>query len=536
MQTSPLLAIRLLTCGCLLGALQLSNASAQSTWVGAGANNSISTSANWDPATLPNFAGGIEDGTNTVSLIFNNNAQDAVVNMTTLRRAVRDFSFEGAATGAFTFTNTGRWILTPGGAVTIGQEVTNPISIGRLGVGSNAPSGSYTILNNATNAAAFMTNISLVAYATNGASFNLILDGVNTGNNRINGLQQNASAGALSVTKNGSGTWILGAPGSPNYAGGVTVNDGILGLGGNTSLGTGTLTINGGAVASAVTGRTLANNIVVGGDFGLGGLAQPLTLNGNVDLGGATRTITLGNSATLGGVISNGGLVLESDNNTRSLTLTDNSSYTGPTTVNGGILRVNGSLATSTLTVNAGGILEGSGSISGDTVISGVHSPGTSPGLQSFGGDLAYSDGATVVWELTGNTTLGRGSAYDGIDVAGNLDFSGTVSLSLVFNTAGSGVSWLDDLWASDQQWIIYNVGGSTSGVSNFQVAVEDWADGAGLLFSSNLSGSSFGLSQVGDDVLLSYVVPEPSIYALLGLSAAAFAGYRLRRRKRDGK
>ena len=48
-----------------------------------------------------------------------------------------------------------------------------------------------------------------------------------------------------------------------------------------------------------------------------------------------------------------------------------------------------------------------------------------------------------------------------------------------------------------------------------------------------NLGGVYTSEFAIQDSALYVNVVPEPSTYALLGLSAAAFAGYTLRRRKR---
>jgi len=72
-------------------------------------------------------------------------------------------------------------------------------------------------------------------------------------------------------------------------------------------LGSGTLTINGVAIGSVVSARTVTNSVSVNADFQLGGVTLPglgsslSIFNGNVDLGGGTRTISLGQSATFNG-------------------------------------------------------------------------------------------------------------------------------------------------------------------------------------------------------------------------------------------
>lgn len=349
--------------------------------------------------------------------------------------------------------------------------------------------------------------------------------------------------GSGSVTKTGTGTMTLSTANS--HSGGTVLSAGAIALNSGGALGSGTLTINGGQIGSITSQRTLANAVVVGGNFTLGGMSggASTTLNGDMDLGGAARTITLGNSATLGGVVSNGGLIIESSNATRFLNLTNNNSYTGPTTVNGGIFRVNGSLASSSVTINSGATLGGSGTISGATFISGTHSPGNSPGLQTFDSDLTYNSGASVIWELEANTLGGRGTSYDGIDVGGDLDFSGPVVFNLVFNGPGSAVTWSDDLWKSDylgaSGWLVYSVadGGTINNFTNLTLSVIDWVDSGANSLSLVRGGAIFSLFEDGNNIYLNYTaVPEPSSYALLGLAVAAMAGYRIRRLKRMGR
>jgi hypothetical protein len=44
---------------------------------------------------------------------------------------------------------------------------------------------------------------------------------------------------------------------------------------------------------------------------------------------------------------------------------------------------------------------------------------------------------------------------------------------------------------------------------------------------------ANFGSGDINGQVMQVQVIPEPSTYALLGLSAAAFGAYRWRRRRR---
>jgi fibronectin-binding autotransporter adhesin len=203
--------------------------------------------------------------------------------------------------------------------------------------------------------------------------------------------------------------------------------------------------------------------------------------------------------------------------------------YAGLTRVTAGELVVNGNMSNGGgTTVLSEGTLSGSGTLASAS-IAGAHSPGNSPGLQTFTQNLSYETSAEVVWELVASTTSGRGVNYDGIDVGGNLAFAGATSLRLIFDLPESGVMWSDSFWNANRQgssgWLVFNVTGETSGFANLNILPEDWVDAAGQSFSLSRSQASFGLAQVGSDVYLTYTaVPEPRVYILLGLAAALLA------------
>ncbi len=276
---------------------------------------------------------------------------------------------------------------------------------------------------------------------------------------------------------------------------------------------------------------------------------------GDVELlsGGAfIDTNGLGNVGISAVLTGNGGLTKL---NTGTLTLDAANSYTGVTTVEAGALKLgsSGSLAHSTIiqvnhgatfdvtakssfTIGGHQTLSGSGTVLGNVLIEGGHNPGSggAPGILTHQHNLAY-DNASVFWELTGNTTSGRGAIYDGINVNGSLSFSGATQLNLAFSNS---VDWNNDFWKNDQAWLLYSVGGSLNDfdLNAFSIPSYNWLDGSGNAFNDILSpGSGFDLSEVNGDIWLYYtyntsaIIPEPGRGILL---LAGLLGAILRRRR----
>ena len=220
-----------------------------------------------------------------------------------------------------------------------------------------------------------------------------------------------------------------------------------------------------------------------------------------------------------------------------TLELTGASTNTGATTVSGGTLIVNGSTSSqSVVSVASGATLGGSGTLGGATTVAGTHSPGNSPGVQTFTGDLTYASGASVVWELAANTESNSPLAVDQVVVGGDLSFTGSTALQIVLDWAGSTVDWDDAFWAANRSWVLFDVAGSTGGFGNLQVANAAYLDASGALLGEVRQGASFFLSQDGSDIRINYVapVPEPSTYGLmLGALALVSAAARRRRARR---
>jgi autotransporter-associated beta strand protein len=145
---------------------------------------------------------------------------------------------------------------------------------------------------------------------------------------------------------------------------------------------------------------------------------------------------------------------------TGTLTLSGVNTYTGTTTVFGGVLDVEGSIASSPLTtVNAGGALTGAGTVGNTTIATGgIFLPGaTTPGSSTtVAGNLAFQSGALYLVQL-------NSAASTFANVTGTATLAGTVGASFA---PGSTVM---------KQYMILAFAGARSGTF----------DGAGVIGAS---------------------------------------------------
>ncbi|MBR1211978.1 autotransporter outer membrane beta-barrel domain-containing protein [Bradyrhizobium sp. JYMT SZCCT0180] len=176
----------------------------------------------------------------------------------------------------------------------------------------------------------------------------------------------------------------------------VVPNTGLLVL-------TGTNTYAGGTTIQ--TGATL--------QLGAGGTTGSIL--GNVANSG-TLAFNRSDAVQFDGVVSGAGALRK--DGAGALNLTGNNTYTGNTTVNAGLLAVNGSTASSALTtVNAGGLLGGNGTVGNTTINGGTLAPGNSIGLLTVQGSLVFTAASSYLVEVsptnadrtnvTGTATLG---------------------------------------------------------------------------------------------------------------------------------
>ena len=282
------------------------------------------------------------------------------------------------------------------------------------------------------------------------------------------------------------GTWALqGAL----VSGSTTLNGGVAQFSDPAAFGTGVLTSNGGAVQATANGLTVSNLVSLGAGgmtvqgansmsltgaiSGAGGLtksgAGTLTLSGANSYSGGTTvsagtlqgntTSLTGNVAnnaqlvfdqaatgTYAGVLSGGGALSKTGGG--NLILSGVSTFSGATSVEGGTLSVNGSLAGSTITVQSGGALGGSGEVGTTTIAAGAAlAPGNSIGTLSVAGNLAFAPSSVYRVEVDAD------GHNDRTNVTGTAALNGAVAVE-----AASGS------YAPSTSYTILNAAGGLTG------------------------------------------------------------------------
>ena len=302
----------------------------------------------------------------------------------------------------------------------------------------------------------------------------------------------------------GNGTLIVGTAGSANrmqvgFNNSNTTFSGLVNLANSNSflfkVGTGALTLSGNNTGSIgqlklATTNNAANEIVFGhaaapgsmligfdvagtfsanvtgvdmkggvqfnnanGNFGSATNTNDILVSGGVDLGSTAgaRTITVSNNTTFSGVVS--GNITNSVGFTKAgagtLILSGNNTYVGATTVNAGVLRASHANALGTTangtTASSGAALELSGGISiGAEALSltgnGISSTGA---LRNISGNNAYGGvislaGATTIGSDAGNLTLSSGSSITGTNTNLTIVGAGNITINDAIAT-GSG-------------------------------------------------------------------------------------------------
>jgi autotransporter-associated beta strand protein len=204
-----------------------------------------------------------------------------------------------------------------------------------------------------------------------------------------------SAATTLSLTGNGNFSGAISGAGQVNVLSGITILSGTNTYTGGTTIQPGaTLQLGNGGASGSIAGSVLNNG---------------------------TFAINRSDAFTLGNVISGTGAFQQNGTGTTILTATN--TYTGATTVNAGTLLVNGSIANSAVTVNAGATLAGIGTV-GPTTINGggTFAPGNSPGTITVQGNLAFQSGAIYLVQVNPST-----ASSTNVTAGGSATLAGTV-------------------------------------------------------------------------------------------------------------
>src|SRR5215471_15739626 len=364
-----------------------------------------------------------------------------------------------SVTGSFVKAGTGKVILTgsntyQGGTVINAGTlaVSNDANLGSASGGLTFGGGTIQFLAGFTSNRGTTLNAGGGAVDTNGNSVTL----------------GGTIGGVGGLTKLGAGTLVLTA--ANTFSGGMLLAAGTLSLANNQALGTGALTTTG-SVVDYVDGVTIANPIIVNSSttqlqlttgtatqagviselngprplekIGAGTLVltAPNTYSGPTTI--SAGTLVLGNGGSiLGNVVDNGTFAVNRSDaytfsgaisgsgsfvqvGTGTTTLSANSTYTGPTTVSAGTLVVNGSIANSAVTVDAGAALTGTGTVGATTIRSGgIFAPGSvgMPGPMMVFGNLVFQSGALYLAQITS-------SSASIANVTGAASLAGTVAV-----------------------------------------------------------------------------------------------------------
>lgn len=195
---------------------------------------------------------------------------------------------------------------------------------------------------------------------------------------------------------------------------GGVVHAGSITLGGTAATRVGVLNIGAGAAAPAAAAGLLDTTSVT---FGVGG--------GGINFNHTDTDYTFATPITgLGGINQLAGVTHLTGNN---------AGFTGATTVSGGELHVDGILggATSSVVVNNGGVLGGSGTIGGNVAVTnGVLAPGNSPGTLTIAGNLTLDPTSLTRAEFGLSNVVG-GPMNDLVKVGGDLTLDGTIDVSV---------------------------------------------------------------------------------------------------------
>jgi uncharacterized protein with beta-barrel porin domain len=322
-------------------------------------------------------------------------------------------------------------ILQSGGTLSVNAAITGGAG-GAGGEQAGGNGGSGVIANALTNitvsATGSITGGNGSGVGSGGAG--LVLSG---GGSLVNaGSISGGNGGGFSGGPFPAGAGGTGSGGAPGF----NPNTALPGVGGAGIIGANLTIINSGAITGYPSGFFQAGAITFTGGSNILELQAGSDISGNV-VGTGADTLRFGGAAnasfdvgSIGGSAQYQGFSTFIKTGTSTWTLTGTTSATGAWSINQGTLEVDGSIASaSSLAVNSGGTLTGTG-IVGNTQINsgGIFAPGAAgqPGTSmTIAGNLAFQSGAIYLVQLNpANATLAN------VTAGGTATLNGTVDAS----------------------------------------------------------------------------------------------------------
>jgi autotransporter-associated beta strand protein len=445
-------------------------------------------------------------------------------------------------------SGTGSFVQSGGTLMTGTGSTADHVSLGA----SNGGSGFYTLSGGGS-----ITTYSLEVGNSGSGSFTqgggtilavgdtLISGGSNTSSfTQTGGLHTTGELDLGEFSSSANGTYLL--------TGGTLATTSVLRVSG-----IGIFNFNGGTLQPTVSGTSFIQNLTA---------ANVQAGGAKIDTNGFNVTIpqALLHDAALGST-ADGGLI---KSGTGTLTLIGPNTYTGPVTINAGVLSVpsatslgagklitvnpgsqlivtasaslsgtlvnNGIQTGGPLTFSSGGVVSGTGSFGALAIKNaGRISPGNSPGSMTVS-SLELGAGGSYKFELNSTApALGIGSDF--------ISVSGALSISALSGTGNQFTIAVVSLDGSNNPGLLsgfnasqpssFTLAFSNGGISGF-AANKFAVDTSG--FQNNLNGGSFSVAQSANSLLLNFTpVPEPSAGALALLAGVGLMLSRQCRRRR---
>jgi autotransporter-associated beta strand protein len=376
--------------------------------------------------------------------------------------AAVDLEVSGAVIGSGGIIKSGAGVLKLSGPSTYAGATAINAGTVILWGGSAIPDGSAVVLADAAGATLDLngTNETIGSLGGGGSAGGTVALGsgtLTTGSANTSTTFSGLISGSGGLTKVGTGSFYL--RGSNTYAGLTTINGGSVLVSADGALGTAAA---GTVVAAASSARlvfersvnyTTAEPVTINGSGfnGIGSLvgignssfAGPITLgspsviaaypagfslrlDGTISTAGNALALKGTGNFTVAGVVGGSGALTKEG--TGIVTLSNSNTYSGTTTVSGGSMLVTGSTAGSTVTVQAGANLGGTGSVGPAILNGGSMNPGVTLGILS-GTTANFSSGGGLTIQLQGYTTAG--AQFDRLQLSDALVLGGTSRLTL---------------------------------------------------------------------------------------------------------